>query len=83
MSIKVRIRKWPKKVDSWQVNVPCPKCKAQNTASLGQIERGEIIRCVRCGVDIKLTDKDGSVRRGTRELQRSLDELKRALRKLG
>lgn len=83
MSVKVHIRGWPRKVDSWQVNLPCPQCKAQNRVSLGQIEREETIRCVVCGVNIKLSDKEGSVRRGTRELQRSLDELERTLRKLG
>lgn len=83
VDIKVRIREWPRKVDYWQVNIPCPKCKAQNRVSLGQVEREETIRCVGCGVNIKLLDKERSVEKSTRELQRSLDKLKRTLRKLG
>lgn len=83
MDIKVRTRGWPIKVDFLQVNIPCPKCKIQNRVSLGQIKREETIRCVGCRFDIKLLDKEGSVKRNTRELQRSLDKFQRELKKLG
>lgn len=52
------------RIDSLEVDIPCPECRAQNRVSLGQIEREEIIQCLNCGTKIKLKDKDGSVRRG-------------------
>lgn len=71
------------RVDSWEVGIPCPKCGAQNKVSLGQIEREETIQCLNCGVKINLKDKDGGVRRGTRDIQRALDDLNRTLRRFG
>ena len=71
------------RIDSLEVDIPCPECGAQNRVSLGQIEREEIIQCLNCGTKIKLKDKDGSVRRGTRDIQRALDDLDRTLRRLG
>lgn len=83
MEIRVKTRGFPVKVDSWEVNIPCPKCKAQNKVSLSQIKREETIKCRSCGVSIKLQDKDGSAKKATRDAQRAFDDLERALRQIG
>jgi DNA-directed RNA polymerase subunit RPC12/RpoP len=67
-------------VASWEVPLRCLKCKAENRATLGQIERGETIQCIRCGTKISLKDKDGNVARKTRKVQEAIDELEKALR---
>lgn len=71
------------RIDSLEVDISCPECKAQNKVSLGQIEREETIQCSNCGIAINLRDKDGSVRKGTRDIQRALDDLDRTLSRFG
>ena len=77
------VKNMPIRIDSLEVDIPCPQCEAQNKVSLGQIEREETIQCSNCGVAINLRDKDGSVRRGTRDIQRALDDLDRTLSRFG
>jgi predicted Zn finger-like uncharacterized protein len=85
MSFKMNIRTkgFPVNVDSWEVPLTCPKCKAQITVSLDQIEREETVQCHSCGTQISLKDKDKSVKKGTEDVQRSLDELERTLKRMG
>ena len=75
--------KLPPKVDTWEVSLTCPKCKAQNKISLAQVKREETIQCVGCGTGINLKDKDRSVQKGTEQVQRALDDLERTLRRFG
>jgi len=71
------------KIDRVEVNLPCPNCGFVNRVKLGQISAGETITCSSCGVKINLVDKDGSVKKGIRDIQKSFDELERTLKKLG
>lgn len=82
MSIKIDV-KLPPKVDTWEVSLTCPKCKAQNKVTMAQIKREEMIQCLGCGTKIKLIDKDKSFQRETEKLQRALDDLERTARRLG
>lgn len=75
--------KLPPKVDTWEVSLTCPKCKAENKVILAQIKREETIQCAGCGTKIKLIDKDKSFQRGTDKLQRALDDLERTVRRFG
>lgn len=68
-------------VDSWEVNISCPKCNTSIKVSLGQVEREEAIKCPSCGVVINLRDKNRSVRDGTKKIQDALDDLDRTIRK--
>ena len=70
-------------LDNHVVSLSCPKCKSKNRVTLRQIKNEESIQCVGCGVTINLKDKDGSVKKGTKKVQDSLDELHRTLRELG
>ena len=66
-------------VASWKVPLRCLKCHSENKATLGQIERGETIQCIRCGTKISLKDKDGNVAKKTRKVQEAIIELEKAL----
>jgi predicted Zn finger-like uncharacterized protein len=83
MSFKIDVKDFPPEVGSWEVPIECPNCKAQNKVSLSQIKREETIKCVSCGMNIKLQDKDKSVQKGTDEVQKALDDLERTLRDFG
>jgi len=71
------------KVDSLEATLTCPQCKAQNRITLAQIKREETIKCTECGAEIQLTDKDKRVQKETENIQHSLDELEKTLRKFG
>ena len=85
MSFKIDIKTkgFPIKVDSWEIPLECPKCKTKLKVSLAQIEREETVQCNSCGTKINLKDKDKSVLKGTENVQRSLDDLERTLRRMG
>lgn len=70
-------------LDSIDVDIPCPNCGAENKVTLAQIKREESINCIGCGAVIHLKDKDGSVKKGTRQVQNALDDLDRTLRRFG
>jgi Zn ribbon nucleic-acid-binding protein len=65
------------------VSIPCPKCQVKNQVRLEQIKNEETIQCVGCATKIHLKDTNGSVRQATKQVQDSLDELKRTLRRFG
>lgn len=81
--IDIKVKGFPTDVDSWEIPVKCPKCGTQNKVRMAQIEREETIQCVGCEAKIKLKDKGNSVKRGTEQVQRALDDLERALRDIG
>jgi DNA-directed RNA polymerase subunit RPC12/RpoP len=85
MSFKINIKtKGPSiKVDSWEIPLECPKCKTKLKVSLRQIEREETIQCNGCGTKIDLKDQNKSVLKGTENAQQALDDLERALRRIG
>jgi Zn ribbon nucleic-acid-binding protein len=82
VDIKIKVDGSFPRVGSIKVPLPCPKCKVQNTVSLEQVRREETIQCVGCGTEIKLSDKDKSVQKSTENIQKSFDDLERALKRL-
>jgi len=84
--IKMRIKidvKLPPRVDTWEVALTCPKCKAKNKVTMAQVKREETVQCVGCGTKIKLIDEGKSFKQGTEKLQRALDDLERTVRRFG
>jgi DNA-directed RNA polymerase subunit RPC12/RpoP len=70
-------------VDSWKIPLRCPKCGIENEVTLGQIKKGETIQCVVCATKISLKDKGGSVKKGTKQVQKAIDSLEKAVKKIG
>ena len=70
-------------VDSWKILLRCPKCGIENKVTLGQIKRGEIIQCVVCATKISLEDTEGSVDKGTKNVQEAIDSLEKTVKKIG
>jgi DNA-directed RNA polymerase subunit RPC12/RpoP len=70
-------------VDTWKIPVQCPKCGTKNEVTLGQIKRGATIQCVVCATKINLKDKNGSVTKGTKEVQEAIDSLEKTVKKIG
>lgn len=73
----------PKKKDSWKIPLRCPKCGIENEITLGQIKKGETIECVVCATKIGLKDKNGSLEKGTKQVQDALDSLEKTIKKMG
>ncbi len=80
MKVKIEFKGVPLEIDSWEINFPCPKCKTKNKVSFAQIKRGDTIQCIGCKSNIKLEDKDGSVKKGIESIQRGFDDLERAFK---
>jgi len=65
-----------------KVKIPCPKCKKEQHVSLEQIANEEQIKCVGCGKTIKLIDKNGSARKAVKNVDKSIQDLKKTLSSL-
>jgi hypothetical protein len=70
-------------VDSWKVPLRCPKCGIENKVTLGQIKKGETIQYVVCATKISLKDKNGSVKKGTKQVQKAIGSLEKTVKKIG
>jgi Zn ribbon nucleic-acid-binding protein len=70
-------------VDFWKIPLRCPKCGIENEVTLGQIKNGETIECVVCATKISLKDKNGSVKKGTKHVQKAIDSLEKTVKKIG
>ena len=68
-------------IGNQKVDVSC-SCGRRHSATLKDVSNGRNIRCG-CGVTIKLTDSGGSVRKGLSDINKSMDNFERALKRLG
>lgn len=66
-----------------KVDVPCPKCKANISISLKQVEQQETIICTACNSQINLVDKAGSAQKAVRDINKSFKDLKNTIKKFG
>jgi len=81
--IKVDARGLDLDLEKETVDITCPKCKATNKVSLGQIRREDIIKCHGCQNSIQLVDKDRSVAKAMGNVQKSMKNLKKSIEKFG
>ena len=65
-----------------QIEIECGKCKRKHKVTLKQVTQKKIIKCL-CGVNLELEDKDGSVARSIRDVNKSLGDLRRKLKRFG
>jgi len=65
------------------IDVTCPKCKVGISASLKQVVQQETIVCFACCSKIELVDKDGSTKKATRDINKSIQNLKNTIKKIG
>jgi ribosomal protein S27E len=70
-------------VDTWKVPVKCPKCGIKNEVTLIQIRKGKTIQCIVCATKITMIDKNGSVAKGTKQVQDAVDSLEKTVKKIG
>lgn len=66
-----------------RIKVECPECKTENAVSLGQMQRQEQVKCMKCGATMRLRDVDGSVGKTVTDVNSAFDELKNAVREIG
>jgi predicted Zn finger-like uncharacterized protein len=66
-----------------RIKVECPECKTENAVSLGQVQRQEQVKCMKCGATMPLRDVDGSVGKTVTYVNSAFDEMKNALREIG
>ncbi len=60
-----------------KLDVPCPECGAKMRTTLGEIQRGRTITCPR-GHRVTLTESGN----GIRQADKSLDDLKRSIKRM-
>ena len=65
------------------INVSCPTCGMKHIVTLGQVQRGERLRCSQCNSVIRLVDKGATVAGAISNVNSALDDLKRTLNGLG
>lgn len=65
-----------------EISFSCPECHFSNTVKLGQVQRGEKIICSGCHKTIQLVDKDLSTKRGVDQINKSIEDLERAIGRL-
>lgn len=70
------------KIDNIKINVPCPKCKYLNKVSFLDISQQKAIICGGCLEQIKLIDKDESVKKSSKDIKSSLDELSKTIKNI-
>jgi peptide subunit release factor 1 (eRF1) len=67
--------------DKLTVTFDCPKCGFPNEATTREFGDGTTIICRGCKEDIRLGDKDGSVKKAKKDLDQVFDELEQAVGK--
>lgn len=70
-------------ISQQKVDFACPDCEAKNTITLKQAQNQETIKCTGCEKEIKLTDKDGSVNKAVRDINKAGKDLENTIKKFG
>ncbi|PTS95663.1 hypothetical protein DBR11_21020 [Pedobacter sp. HMWF019] len=65
------------------IDIKCPSCGSRNTVTLSQVANQAAVKCRGCSQNINLKDKDGSARRGIKELNDSIKDLENVFKKIG
>jgi len=69
-------------LDKIQIDIPCPKCNYQNKVSFQDIKKQVTIICRGCLREIKLVDKEGSVKQSTKKINSSLNDLHNTIKRI-
>jgi hypothetical protein len=70
-------------LDSYLVEIKCPKCGFYNNAFIKQFRVEDVIICRGCKSNIQLIDHEKSVEKSKREIQRALNALVKKVEKIG
>lgn len=71
-------------LDNAQIDVPCPKCGHTTKERLGRLKNNPQLRCIRCGSSIQIdASGPGGLAQGAKRIDKSMDEVRRSLTKLG
>ena len=65
-----------------EIEISCPECKAKNNITLDMIAEGHTIKCVGCKKNIKLVDKDGSVKKSAKDIDSGIKDLQKSVKNL-
>lgn len=68
-------------IGNQKVDVSC-SCGRRHSATLKDVSNGKNIRCG-CGITIQLKDSGGSVKKSVTNINKSMGDFERALKKLG
>ncbi len=68
-------------LDKIIIDIACPKCKFINRVTLGDVSVQRRIICRGCKVGIKLVDKKASATKAKKSIKKSMDNLKKAIKK--
>lgn len=66
-------------LDQLEHNIECPRCKNNIKVTLGQIKRGEIVKCLKCNSELRLVNENGGIKKVDDELnklKKIIDETK-------
>jgi len=65
-----------------EVSLKCPKCSFPLKVKMKQISNEEKVICGKCKTEIQLKDKDGSTKKGIREVNNAFKELQKTLKNM-
>lgn len=68
-------------LDEAQININCPKCGFTNPVTLGDVRVQKVIVCRGCKVNIRLVDKNASVDKAKKDIDDSINSLRKSLKK--
>jgi len=68
-------------LDEAKININCPKCGFANSVTLGDIRVQKVIICRGCKVNIRLVDKNASLNKVKKDIDDSIESLKKSLNK--
>lgn len=64
------------------VNIECPDCKMSISVTLNQVAQEVMVNCI-CGQEIQLKDSKGTSKKAIEDVNKSLKDLEKAIKKLG
>ncbi len=64
------------------VKIECPDCKKSISVTLNQVAQEVMVNCI-CGQEIQLKDSKGTSKKAIEDVNKSLKDLEKAIKKLG
>ena len=69
-------------ISNESVKIECPDCKHLISVNLKQVAEEIMVNCI-CGQEIQLKDSNGTSKKAIEDVNKSLKDLEKAIKKLG
>jgi Zn finger protein HypA/HybF involved in hydrogenase expression len=62
-----------------EIDLKCPKCNFLQKVKMRQVSNEEKVICPNCKTEIQLKDKDGSTKKGIKNVNNAFNELQKTI----